>query len=886
MILTLELTGIPINDPNRGFPWPHPEFIPKPTTRSSTVFDLSIFQNDEVDFILPLQLYQWRLRELEYAAQASETGLVGIKVTDHYFDPDEDEDDIFEPYNCVVCEMYPNEEEDDFHCQMSGKDTIVIEFENRDRNVACPWDLNTFNPKETCPLPTCLTKSQKKETLAILDKLAEDPYVCNTFSRPVDTRRYVDYLQMVEVPMDFSTIRNRIKSNYYTNVRSVKADIVLIHDNCIKYNADDSDVADAAKKMLLEFNELYKENLEQDEMVTDIRDPNEMSRSYKLQEEHSTDNFHTQDLDHVPVENVSDLHNDNRMNILDENTSIRVMLGGVEVLDSNETHTSDNEYMHSDDDVKESSDDNDEDDDDDNDDDDDDLSHEDESPRVRRSTRNRTPSKATYSEESKRVKTTSRRKLSKETSDDETDDNRAPSAKRRRTSAEDLPQSSSLEDLHDLHDEAIFSSKQSKAEVVAGDSHPANDNLSNGTRRNGTQRNGTQRNGTQRNASHLLRRRESNVDSSRQRDALSNGHHPSRRNDTQSGELQLASVRTTRSSQKVVATPVDSRGNQKLRSSQRRRKNENSYSSKQLDITSKTQESPLGEEEEEGFVDFDTSSVHRRGSRSSQRRSTRNTTRDLDVAEPRGVKSKQGTTGQKSNKLSTGQGSSRNRKQSKNNKNTKSPTPVKNLPRRSTRGSTNYLDYSDPDEDIHDDATFSEGEKEDKEVVEEEISDGMVSEEEASEEEASEEEVYVEKIKSRKSRRTEPQFQTIAKTPPAHLSQSTRQTRSSQRRSAGTTSVVSHELDSNCSITHGGRSTRKSKRKRAESTQKPESKLESSSGKQISSRSRSRRALAPPSYQDFSHSDVDDEMTDEQTPKRSTPKRSAPQKKVNKSPGE
>ena len=87
-ILTLELTGIPVHDPDRKFPWQKPEFIPKTSTRSSvSVFDVSIFESGDADFVVPLNLYLWRVQQLEKAAKKNKS-LNGIMVTDFYYNSD------------------------------------------------------------------------------------------------------------------------------------------------------------------------------------------------------------------------------------------------------------------------------------------------------------------------------------------------------------------------------------------------------------------------------------------------------------------------------------------------------------------------------------------------------------------------------------------------------------------------------------------------------------------------------------------------------------------------------------------------------------------------------------------------------------------------------
>lgn len=45
-----------------------------------------------------------------------------------------------------------------------------------------------------------------------------------------------DYFQIVKKPMDFSTIKKKLREYQYTNFKEFCGDINLVFDNCITYN--------------------------------------------------------------------------------------------------------------------------------------------------------------------------------------------------------------------------------------------------------------------------------------------------------------------------------------------------------------------------------------------------------------------------------------------------------------------------------------------------------------------------------------------------------------------------------------------------------------------------------------------------------------------------
>lgn len=58
-----------------------------------------------------------------------------------------------------------------------------------------------------------------------------------------------DYLDVIDEPMDFSTISSRIEDNHYTAMEQFEHDFNLIISNCLRYNAPDTIYYRAALKL-------------------------------------------------------------------------------------------------------------------------------------------------------------------------------------------------------------------------------------------------------------------------------------------------------------------------------------------------------------------------------------------------------------------------------------------------------------------------------------------------------------------------------------------------------------------------------------------------------------------------------------------------------------
>ncbi len=94
-----------------------------------------------------------------------------------------------------------------------------------------------------------------KTMLPLVKKILEDPFGW-LFRDPVDPVELCipDYFEIIKNPMDLSLIEKRLKEGYYKTIASAKKDVILVFDNAIQYNGEDSDVGQMAVKLMAMFN--------------------------------------------------------------------------------------------------------------------------------------------------------------------------------------------------------------------------------------------------------------------------------------------------------------------------------------------------------------------------------------------------------------------------------------------------------------------------------------------------------------------------------------------------------------------------------------------------------------------------------------------------------
>ncbi|CAI0437246.1 unnamed protein product [Linum tenue] len=76
-------------------------------------------------------------------------------------------------------------------------------------------------------LDLVLHKLQKKDTYGV-------------YSEPVDLEELPDYLDVVDHPMDFATVRKKLGNGSYSTLEQFESDVLLICSNAMKYNSSDT----------------------------------------------------------------------------------------------------------------------------------------------------------------------------------------------------------------------------------------------------------------------------------------------------------------------------------------------------------------------------------------------------------------------------------------------------------------------------------------------------------------------------------------------------------------------------------------------------------------------------------------------------------------------
>nr|XP_043609478.1 transcription factor GTE1-like [Erigeron canadensis] len=108
------------------------------------------------------------------------------------------------------------------------------------------------------------------------------------FMQPVDVvgLKLDDYYEIIEKPMDFSTITNKLEAKDgtgYKNVREVCADVRLVFKNAMKYNDERNDFHVMAKTLLAKFEEKWLQLLPKVDEEDERRKREEAEAQFDMQ---------------------------------------------------------------------------------------------------------------------------------------------------------------------------------------------------------------------------------------------------------------------------------------------------------------------------------------------------------------------------------------------------------------------------------------------------------------------------------------------------------------------------------------------------------------------------------------------------------------------------
>jgi hypothetical protein len=223
-----------------------------PKSFSLLTLKLSMFENDQTDFVIPMGLYTARLESLERALSSGESDSPEIEA--YYAEDGSPNDSELTHYKGVVKDHSRNS--DDLsgpNLCSSGYRSLVVEWEDGTSDEVSPWEVNVCASAESSqPNRPSLTDEEKKSVLEALAAIRGLPDV-EAFLTRVDERRYSDYASRIEIPMDLTFITNRLEADYYATRFDVVADVKLIRENCAKYNGVNDDLTISASNMLKKF---------------------------------------------------------------------------------------------------------------------------------------------------------------------------------------------------------------------------------------------------------------------------------------------------------------------------------------------------------------------------------------------------------------------------------------------------------------------------------------------------------------------------------------------------------------------------------------------------------------------------------------------------------
>jgi hypothetical protein len=83
------------------------------------------------------------------------------------------------------------------------------------------------------------------------DVIAHDEARGGVFSTEVPRDEYPEYYEVIKQPMDYGTMKKKLENGNYRSAQGMRKDFDLIFQNCLKFNAADSDIVKEARQQVL-----------------------------------------------------------------------------------------------------------------------------------------------------------------------------------------------------------------------------------------------------------------------------------------------------------------------------------------------------------------------------------------------------------------------------------------------------------------------------------------------------------------------------------------------------------------------------------------------------------------------------------------------------------
>lgn len=163
--------------------------------------------------------------------------------------------------------------------QVPKKYILVKIGDNGEKTPLSEEEFNQFKIKNSDVIDTINNKELLKKMVgeindedvkivesweSIAKKLMNTLWKCKDaelFQKPVNPieLNVPDYFNIIKHPMDFSTIKKKLNSFTYTNLKGFCADMDLVFDNCHLYNGKNTYIGEICTRIKNEYDKLFKE---------------------------------------------------------------------------------------------------------------------------------------------------------------------------------------------------------------------------------------------------------------------------------------------------------------------------------------------------------------------------------------------------------------------------------------------------------------------------------------------------------------------------------------------------------------------------------------------------------------------------------------------------
>jgi hypothetical protein len=87
---------------------------------------------------------------------------------------------------------------------------------------------------------------------SLLDEVIKnDELKGGVFSEPVSREEFPEYYEQISQPMDYATMRQKLENGEYRSAQAMQKDFVLVMQNCLKFNAPDSEIVQEVRQQAL-----------------------------------------------------------------------------------------------------------------------------------------------------------------------------------------------------------------------------------------------------------------------------------------------------------------------------------------------------------------------------------------------------------------------------------------------------------------------------------------------------------------------------------------------------------------------------------------------------------------------------------------------------------